>query len=252
LFKGAIDSGQGVRVRLSVIQQSFEMLGQIGRGVGRHKESFSCAGRRYTVGRAASTLFFIFLPVASHGKMMTCGSIWDANQSKDGRHGMKTRIFNRLSAVSLALFIAVVILLMRSFYVQDALMRLRGTTQLMFTSDSENLGFHVLDSGWGGPAGWTWGTSKPDGGRYPSLGFWRALGFGHLDEIRHPRGMPALRMRDWWLPHWFVAALAAVLPVGWTWCRLYAGGKVKTDGQESEPQRPMVEMPRSASQRSPF
>jgi len=99
-------------------------------------------------------------------------------------------------------------------------MRLRGTTLPMFTSDSGHLGFHVMDSGWRGPAGWTWGTSKPHIGRYPSLGFWRSLGFGHLDEIHHARSMPPLRMSDWWIPHWLVAALAVVLPTWWTWRRL--------------------------------
>jgi hypothetical protein len=122
-------------------------------------------------------------------------------------------LFNGLAALSLAVFALMIALCVRSYWREDIVRIIaRSSGDWFITSDACVLGvsrngfYSYVWTGWrSGPAFWT------SGGLYgPGFGEWR-------------RG----RFRVWWntspvpegfgveVPHWFVAALAAVLPVIW-------------------------------------
>ena len=147
---------------------------------------------------------------------------------------MKSRAFTILAALSLLLFVAVVVLWVRSKENRDVILFRRSGSQFSVSSNPGRLECHVhtTDADLGGPSGWHLGTirwgvpiEQPDGSRLtfmPGPADWTRWHFGFKWWPAHfvdPAGTPfhqgpaaGYTVKSWKLavPHWFLAALTGV------------------------------------------
>jgi hypothetical protein len=144
---------------------------------------------------------------------------------------MPRRLFTFLSALSLLLCAAIVVLWVRSYSAGDCWGRQTDGVIEFVRSDHGRVSYtytsgHPLPREGLGPA-WAPGACEPEEARFHpgGAGLPGALGFGREEDTQFiaPAGVAppgghftplTADVVEWWLPHWFPAAVAAALPVG--------------------------------------
>ena len=138
---------------------------------------------------------------------------------------MLRRLLTILSALSLLLCVAVVVLWVRSAFVADLWLRQTADVGHLIRSDRGTILYRRctdLPSPEG--HGLRWETGEPGHVRPEPRGWVGELGLGsgHGEEFLAPAGaVPdgvflsprVIQVSQWWVPHWAVAAAAAMLPL---------------------------------------
>ena len=137
-----------------------------------------------------------------------------------------------LNLLATALFIAIVLLWIRSHRVADVLMwqqwradaggMYRGTFRTL-TSGRGIAGIDLTDMTTEFPATsdgkpkFQWTRAPASEFRLPDETFWNRVGFGYVSDSQATEGLrnSTVTTRAYWLPYWFVAALASLVPLRW-------------------------------------
>jgi hypothetical protein len=130
------------------------------------------------------------------------------------------RLFQILSALSLLVFVAILILCGRSFFLRDEFVTQHSGIQQMWDSDFARIHFgifHITPDN-GNNCDWTWDDNAAPGNTLPLVGsFWLHAHFGIGWAVP---GSLACRIgklrfqvvgREWWVPYWLIALLALPL-----------------------------------------
>ena len=137
-------------------------------------------------------------------------------------------LFAAFAALSLLLCLATTALWLRSEYRSDTWSRQSGAEVYIFWSNAGRIGFRRLSDApvrFDEPWHWTVTAAQEPLPRQP--GFLGAIGFGAIDQLQvfFPKSnAPGLhpfqvRSRDWWMPHWLPATIAAVPGAAWLMLR---------------------------------
>ena len=141
---------------------------------------------------------------------------------------MKRRLFTLLSALSLLLFVAVVVLWVRSHWTLDYFSQSDGRTLRAFVSERGGFGYNELTV----PQGtweWRYGRAAAQTDRVPETRLQRWLGVGWQDDPVTFRGA-IYRDRGWWVAYRTLATLLAVLPT--IWLVRWGRGRRRRSGME--------------------